>query len=332
MKQQPHLRRALCIALAGTFGGLFAANVQAQAAANWPTQAVKVVVGYPAGTSPDIVARMVTEPLAKLLGQPVIVENKAGAGGNIGVDVVARAEDNHTFGFTTNGPLTTAPVLYRKLPYDVDRDLRLLSLAATSAQVLVVSNGMGAKTLPEFLAYAKANKGAVAYGSIGVGSGSHLTGELFAAQTGIEMLHVPYQGFPQVTTAILGGQIQAAFMAPSGALAQAKAGKLQVLGVTSAKASAIVPGVPSVAEAANVPNFKSELWIGAFAPKSMPEAIQARLATEIAKILHTPEVRDKLAAIGWEAVGSTPAELRERVVADTKVWGDVIKRANVSIE
>ncbi|MEO8279450.1 MAG: tripartite tricarboxylate transporter substrate binding protein [Ideonella sp.] len=331
MTQKTHLRRALCLAIAASLGGMFSLNAHAQAA-NWPTQVVKVVVGFPAGSSPDIVARLVTEPLSKVLGQPVIVENKPGAGGNIGVDTVARADDNHTFGFTTNGPLTTSPVLYRKLPYDVEKDLRLLSLAATSTQVLVVSNGLSVKTLPELLAYSKANKGALSYGSVGVGSGSHLTGELFAAQTGIDMLHVPYQGFGQVTSAIVGGQIQVAFMAPSGALAQAKAGKLQVLAVTSAKASASVPGVPTVAEAANIPNFKAELWIGAIAPKSMPDAIQTRLTTEINKILHSPDVQTKLAALGWEAVGSTPAEMRDRIVADTKLWGDVIKRANVKVE
>ncbi len=331
MNIQSQLRRAICLAMAGSAGALLASHTQAQTA-NWPTQVVKVVVGFPAGSSPDIVARMVTEPLAKVLGQTVIVENKPGAGGNIGVDAVARADDNHTIGFTTNGPLTTAPVLYKKLPYDVEKDLRLLTLAASSAQVLVVSNNLSVKTLPELLAYSKANKGALTYGSVGVGSGSHLTGELFAAQTGVEMLHVPYQGFGQVTTGIIGGQIQVAFMAPSGALAQAKAGKLQVLAVTSAKASDSAPGVPTVAEAANVPNFKAELWIGAIAPKAMPDAIQTRLTTEMNKILQSKEVRDKLAAIGWEAIGSTPAEMRDRVVADTKLWGDVIKRANVKVE
>ena len=331
MNKQTHLRRALCLAIAGSLGGMLTFNAQAQSA-HWPTQVVKVIVGYPAGSSPDIVARLVTEPLAKALGQAVIVENKPGAGGNIGVDMIARAEDNHTFGFTTNGPLTTSPVLYRKLPYAVEKDLRLLSLAATSTQVLVVSNALSVKTLPELLAYSKANKGALSYGSIGVGSGSHLTGELFAAQTGVDMLHVPYQGFGQVTTAIIGGQIQVAFMAPSGALAQAKAGKLQVLAVTSAKASDSAPGVPTVAEAANVPNFKAELWIGAIAPKSMPDAIHTRLTTEMNKILQSKDVHDKLAAIGWDAVGSTPAEMRDRVVADTKLWGDVIKRANVQVE
>ncbi len=301
-------------------------------AASWPTQPVKVIVGFPAGSSPDLVARTISEPLSQLLGQPVIVDNKPGAGGNIGTDAVAKATDNQTFGITINGPLTTAPKLYRKLPYDVDNDLRLLSLAAVSPQVLVVDNELPVQTVPEFLAYAKAQKPSLAFGSVGIGSGSHLTAELFAAQTGIDLLHVPYQSFPQVTNAIVGHQIKVAFMAPSGALAQAKAGKVKVLAVTSAKASDAAPGLPTVADAANLPGFKAELWIGAIAPKSMPEPIADKLAGAIAKILHSPETRDKLALQGWEAIGSTPKEMAERVAADTTMWGDVIKRAKVEIE
>ncbi len=301
-------------------------------AANWPTQPVKVIVGFPAGSSPDLVARTISEPLAQLLGQPVIVDNKPGAGGNIGTDAVAKATDNQTFGITINGPLTTAPKLYRKLPYDVDKDLRLLSLAAVSPQVLVVDNELPVQTVTEFLKYAKEQKSSLAFGSVGIGSGSHLTAELFAAQTGIDLLHVPYQSFPQVTNAIVGHQIKVAFMAPSGALAQAKAGKVKVLAVTSAKASDAAPGVPTVADAANLPGFKAELWIGAIAPKSMPEPIADKLASAIAKILNSPETRDKLALQGWEAVGSTPKEMAERVQTDTTMWGDVIKRAKVEIE
>ena len=301
-------------------------------AANWPTQPVKVVVGFPAGSSPDLVARTISEPLSQLLGQPVIVDNKPGAGGNIGTDAVAKATDNQTFGITINGPLTTAPTLYRKLPYNIDKDLRLLSLAAVSPQVLVVDADLPVQTVPEFITYAKAQQPSLAFGSVGIGSGSHLTAELFAAQTGIDLLHVPYPGFAQVTNAIVGHQIKVAFMAPSGALAQAKAGKVKVLAVTSAKASAAAPGLPTVAEAANLPNFKAELWIGAIAPKSMPEPIADKLAGAIAKILNTPETRDKLAQQGWEAVGSTPKEMAERVQADTTMWGDVIKRAKVEIE
>ena len=324
---------ALTLTTLGSIAALAAATTTANAQnADWPTQPVRVIVGFPAGSSPDLVARTVAEPLAKALGQPVIVENKPGAGGNIGTDAVAKATDNQTFGFTINGPLTTAPKLYRSLPYDVDKDLRLLSLAAVSAQVLVVDAALPVQTLPELVEYAKTHKPSLAYGSVGVGSGSHLTAELFAAQTGIDLLHVPYQSFPQVTNAILGHQIQLAFMAPSGALVQAKAGKLKMLAVTSAQPSPTVPGVPTVAAAAQLPNFKAELWVGAIAPASMPQPIADRLTKEIDKILHTPEVREKLALQGWQAVGSTPQQMAQRVQSDTALWGDVIKRANVTLD
>ena len=301
-------------------------------AANWPTQPVKLIVGFPAGSSPDLVARTISEPLAQMLGQPVVVDNKPGAGGNIGTDAVAKATDNQTFGITINGPLTTAPKLYRKLPYDVDKDLRLLSLAAVSPQVLVVDADMPVQTVPDFLKYAKAHKPSLAFGSVGIGSGSHLTAELFATQTGLDLLHVPYQSFPQVTNAIVAHQIQVAFMAPSGALAQAKAGKVKVLAVTSAKPSDAAPGLPTVADAAHLPGFEAELWIGAIAPKSMPQPIADKLTQAIEKILHSPETREKLALQGWDAVGSTPKEMAERVQADTRLWGDVIKRADIKIE
>lgn len=330
-----HLPKALrggSMALTAAIAAIALHGTQAQAQGSWPTQTVKVVVGFPAGSSPDMVARFVAEPLAKALGQSVIVENKPGAGGNIGVDAVARATDDHTFGFTTNGPLTTSPALYRKLSYDVDKDLRPLSLAAVSGQVLVIDPKLPVQTVPEFLAFAKAQKGGVSYGSVGVGSGSHLTAELFAAQTDTPILHVPFQGFGQVTTAIIGSTIQAAFMAPSGAIAQAKAGKLRVLAITSSKASASAPGVPTVAESARLPNFQAELWIGTIAPKSMPDAIAARLTAEIQKILHSAEVREKLAQQGWDAIGSTPQEMQARVNADTRMWGEVIKRAKIQID
>ncbi len=323
---------ALTLTTLGSIAALAASTAASAQSADWPTQPVKVIVGFPAGSSPDLVARTVAEPLAQALGQPVIIDNKPGAGGNIGTDAVAKATDNQTFGFTINGPLTTAPKLYKKLPYDVDKDLRLLSLAAISAQVLVVDADLPVQTLPELVEYAKTHKPSLAYGSVGVGSGSHLTAELFAAQTGIELLHVPYQSFPQVTNAILGHQIQVAFMAPSGALAQAKAGKLKMLAVTSTQTSPTVPGVPTVAAAAQLPNFKAELWVGAIAPKSMPQPIADRLSAEIEKILHAPEVREKLALQGWQAVGSTPQQMVQRVDSDTALWGDVIKRADVTLD
>jgi len=319
------------LVLAALWSGLAAGGAHG-ADAPWPSQPVKLVVGFPAGTSPDMVARLIAEPLSQKLGKPVIVENKPGAAGNIGVDLVARATDGHTFGVTAHGPLTTSALLYPKLPYDVARDLQPLSLAAVSPQILVVDPKLPYSTLGELVADARAHRKEISYGSVGVGSGSHLTGELFGQEAGVRMMHVPYQGFPQVTMAVMSGQIQSGFMAPSGAIEQAKAGKVRVLGVTSAQPSPLAPGVPTVAQAAGLPGFSAELWIGAYAPRAMPAPVAAMLAKEINAILRSAPVRAKLATQGWEATGGTPAEMAARIEADTRRWGEVIKRLGLKLE
>ncbi|TFZ01241.1 Bug family tripartite tricarboxylate transporter substrate binding protein [Ramlibacter rhizophilus] len=328
---QGFTRRATLAAIACLSAVALPALAQQGEGSGWPRQVVKLIVGYPAGTSPDLVARAISDPLSQRLGQPVIIENRPGAGGNIGVDLVAKARDNHTFGITTNGPLTTAPKLYPNLPYDVKKDIQPLSLTATSPLVLVTGTQVPADNLKDFIAMAKAKPGSVTYGSIGVGSGSHLTMELFANRAGIEALHVPYQGFPAVTSAILGGQIQSGFMAPSGALAQARAGKVKLLGITSPSRSTLAPEVPSIAEAGNMPGFSAELWTAAIAPASMPRPIAQRLSREITEILRLPEVRQRLFEQGWQPVGTAPEGLTNRIAADTKVWNDVITKANVKV-
>lgn len=299
---------------------------------DWPSRPVRLIVGYPAGTSPDTVARVIQPALSQALGQPVVVENKPGAGGNIGVDAVVRATDGHTFGITTNGPLTTAPQLYAKLPYDVSKDVKPLSLAATSALVLVTDINVPAQTAKEFIAWGKAQANAVSFGSIGAGTGSHLTMELFASRAGLKMLHVPYQGFPQVTQAIIAHDVQSGFMAPSGALVQAKAGKVKVLAISSSERSPQFPDVPTIAEAAGLPDFNAELWIAAFAPPNLAPEHASRLAKEINAVLQRPDVRGKLAEQGWDARGSSPETLARRIAVDTKLWGQVIKQSNVRIE
>lgn len=308
------------------------ASVAAPAAEAWPSRPVRLVVGYPAGTSPDLVARAIQPALSQALGQPVVIENKPGAGGNIGVDQVVRATDGHTFGMTTNGPLTTSRKLYPKLPYDVAKDINPLSLAATSAQVLVTDANVPAKTAKEFVAWGKAQRDGVTFGSIGVGTGSHLTMELFARRAGVKMLHVPYQGFPQITQAMIAHDLQSAFMAPSGAIEQANAGKVRVLGISSAQRSPQFPDVPTIAEAAGLPGFNAELWIAAFAPTSMPPEIATRLAKEINAVLMRSDVRAQLAAQGWDARGESPQALARRIADDTRLWGQIIEQANVRIE
>ena len=300
--------------------------------AAWPTQNVRIIVGYPSGASPDTLARLVADPLSRVLGKPVVVENKPGAAGNLGVDAVVRSTDGHTFGITTFGPLTTSKHLFKKLPYDPATDVLPLSLSATSPLVLVCDINLPPTSLKDFVAWAKGQPDGVTYGSIGLGTGSHLAMELFASKTGIRVLHVPYPGIPQVTTAILGHQVQTAFMPPSGALAQAKAGKLRMLAVSSAQRWPLMPDLPTVAEAAGLADFRGELWIGAFGPVTMPPEAAARLGTEINAILKQPEVREKLLQQGWEVVGGGSDVLRRRMADDTALWTRVIQEAKVPAE
>ena len=298
----------------------------------WPTRPVHIVVGYPPGTSPDTVARLVAEPLARALGQPVVVDNKPGAGGNLGVDAVVRANDAHTFGITTNGPLTTARQLVESLPYDPIKDVRPLSLAATSPLVLICDPALPPKNLKELIAWAGEQKDGVTYGSIGQGSGSHLTMELFASKAKIRMVHVPYQGFPQVVKAILGQQVQCGFMAPSGALAQANAGKVRMFAVSSLRRSPLLPDVPTVAEAGGLSEFRADLWIAAIAPAKMSADVAARLSKEINAALQQPEVRDKLLQQGWQVIGAGPENLSKRIGDDTALWTAVIRQAKIRAE
>ena len=298
----------------------------------WPTQTVRIIVGYPPGASPDTVARLLADPLSRALGKAVIVENKQGAAGNLGVDAVVRSSDGHTFGITTFGPLTTSKKLFKNLPYDPVKDVTPLSLAVTSPLVLVCDVNLPPISLKEFLTWAKGQPDGVTYGSIGVGTGSHLAMELFASRSGIKVVHVPYQGIPQVTTAILSHQVQAAFMPPSGALAQSKAGKLRMLAVSAPQRWPLMPDLPTVAESADLPDFKGELWIGAFGPATMPPAVAARLSVEIDTVLKQTEIHDQLLSQGWQVVGGGADVLRRRMANDTVLWGRVIQEAKVPTE
>ncbi|MEO8805174.1 MAG: tripartite tricarboxylate transporter substrate-binding protein, partial [Burkholderiaceae bacterium] len=215
----------------------------------WPSRPIKLVVPFPPGSSPDIIGRLLAEPLGQALGQSVIVDNKPGAGGNIGTGAVAKAEpDGYTFLFTIQGPLVTAPLLSANLNYDPLKDLAPVTLVATSPNVLVVDPKLGANTLADFVRIAKEKGGQLNYGSVGNGSAAHLAMELFKARAGLDIVHVPYQGFPQVVNAILAGQVQAGFMVPGIAMGQVRAGKLKALGVTTLGRSGSLPDLPSFVE------------------------------------------------------------------------------------
>lgn len=301
-------------------------------AAPWPTQSVRIVVGYPPGSSPDTLARLLADPLARVLGKPIIIENRPGAAGNLGVDVVVKSTDGHTFGLTTQGPLTTSKLLFKKLPYDPARDVLPLSLLATSPLVLVCDIDLPLTSLKEFVAWASGQARGVTYGSIGIGTGSHLTMELLASKTGMRLVHVPYQSIPQVTTAMLSHQVQAAFMPPSGAIEQAKAGKLRMLAVSSAQRSSLLPELPTVAEVMGTGGFRAEVWLAAFGTVAMSAEAAARLSAEINTIVKQPDIRERLRLQGWKVVGGGPDELRLRISDDTAVWRRVIQEAKVPTE
>ena len=310
---------------------LVALSAGAAAAQDWPTGPVRVVVGFPAGSSPDTLARLITQPLTQRLGQPVIVDNKPGAGGAIGVQQMLVAGNDHTFGVTINGPLTTSQRMVDDLGYDTATDIAPVALIATSPLVLGVGAGMEVDDLAGFVELAKSRPGDLTYGSVGQGSGAHLTAELFSGATGIEMLHIPFTSYAEVTTSILGGEIDAGFMAHSAALPHVEAGTMKVLGITSAEPSALAPDLPVMAGQAGLPaDFRAELWNAFIAPAGTDPAVVARLNTEINTILTDPEVQKKLLDMGWQAAGGTPEDLAKRITDDTAMWGAVIDKVGVA--
>lgn len=305
--------------------GLSPLPVWAQDAA-WPTGPVHVYVGFPAGSSPDTLARLITEPLAQRLGQPVVVENKAGAGGVIGIQqMLAAKRDNHVFGVTINGPLTTSARLTPDLGYDVATDIAPVALIATSPLVLAMAADAAPADVAGFIEAAKAEPEAISYGSVGQGSGAHLTAELFADAAGVEMLQIPFASYAEVTTSILGHEIDAGFMAPSAALPHVEAGTMKILGVTSAEPFALLPDAPVIAGQAGLPaDFNAELWNAFIAPAGTELAVIEKLNSEINEILADPEVQQKLLAMGWQAQGGTADDLAKRIADDTTLWGAVI--------
>ena len=299
-------------------------------AALWPTKPIRLVVGFPGGSSPDLTARALAEPLSKALGQPVIVDNRPGASGNIAADLVAKATDGHTIGLMINGNLTIAKLLNTKTPYDPFKDLAPVSLVATAPLVLTVqaSYAGGAQN---FVKVGLQAGNTWSYGSPGQGTVAHLGMELLKAQTGLSPVHVPYPGNPQVANAIMGGQIQLALLPPGLAMAQVRAGRLKAIAVTSAGRSTLVPELPSLAEL-GIKGFDLEVWNAVAVPATMPQAVVSRLATLTSDISRTPEMRQRLFAQGWQVVGSSPEGLAIRMRQDAAMLSDVIGRQRIRIE
>jgi len=298
----------------------------------WPARPIRLIVPFPPGSSPDLIARVVAEPLAQALGQAVVVDNKPGAGGNLGTGLAARAEpDGYTFLFTIQGPLVTAPLLSRNLGYDPLKDLLPVTLVATSPNVLVVDPKLGVETLADFVRVAKAKRGQLNYGSVGNGSAAHLAMESFKARAGLDLVHVPYQGFPQVVNAILSGQVQAGFMVPGIAIGQVRAGKLKALGVTTLGRFGGLPEMPTFVEQGYA-GFEAISWQAVLAPARTPKPVVDRVSAELLRIIKTDEVRGKILAQYFSAAGTAPEALAGLMKTERERWGKVIAAAGVQPE
>ncbi|MBZ4211371.1 MAG: tripartite tricarboxylate transporter substrate binding protein [Comamonadaceae bacterium] len=321
----------LAIAALSTWAAAQNPVKEAAAAASWPSKTVRIIVGFPAGSSPDLTARTLAEPLSRALGQSIIVENKVGAGGNIAADYVAKASDDHTIGLMINGNMTIAKLLNPKLNYDPLKDLTPISLIGVSPLVLTAPVGAAGATAQEFLAAARSAGDKWSYGTPGVGTVGHIGMEWLKSKAGINPVHVPYPGYPQVANAMLGGQLQLAMLPPALALAQIKAGKLRAIGVTSSGRSTLVPELPSMSEA-GVQGFSLEIWNAVAAPNSMPKPVVAKLSELFSDIARSPEMRQKLFQQGWQVQGTSAEGLANRVKADTALLGGVITMRNIKVE
>jgi len=305
---------------------LAAAPAFAQA---YPMRPIALLVPWAAGGSTDILARIVAQHLHQSMGQPVIIENRTGASGNIGTLAAARAApDGYTLLFNTMSVHTMNHALFANMPFDGVKDFSPVTLLAYVTNTMVVHPSVPANTVAEFITYAKANPGKIAYASSGPGSTNHLCAALLEKMAGIEMLHVPYRGGAPAVADTVGGQCQLFFTAGTQSLEHVKAGRLKLLALTEAKRSALLPDVPIVAEA--VPGYEMTVWYGAFGPAGLPGEIVARLNSEIGRTLFLPEVKGRMADIAVEVASSTPEELRERMRKDAEKWGGIIKNIGIT--
>ena len=332
-----NLRRRCClaslslVAFCAIASGVLAQNVSKKTApvASWPTKPVRILVGFPGGSTPDMAARTLAEPLSKVLGQPVIIENKPGASGNIAADQVAKATDDHTLGVVINGNLTSAKLLFSKLPYDPAVDFTPISLLTTAPLVLVAPTNLPSGSA--FFDAARSGGNTWNYGSVGNGSVGHLGMELLKSKAGdLTAVHIPYQGNPQVVTALLGGQIQMALVPPGIALPQIRAGKLKAIGLTSGR-SPLATEIAPLADA-EIRNFNLEVWTALVGPANLSKAARTKLNAEISTIIRDADTRQKLFNQGWQAVGTSPDGLTSRMKSEAAIMGGIIALRNIKIE
>jgi tripartite-type tricarboxylate transporter receptor subunit TctC len=301
-------------------------------AQQYPSKPIRIIVAYTPAGATDILARVIGQKMSESFGQPVIIDNRPGANGNIGTDVAAKATpDGHTLIMVTAGTHGINPSLYRKLPWDAVKDFAPVSLVAMVPNILVVNNSVPVKSVKDFIAYLKANPNKFNYGTPGNGSTAHLSMEMFKTATGTSIQHIPYKGSAGVMADVIGGQIIATLDNLPPYMQQVKAGKLRALAVSAAKRSPAVPDIPTIAES-GVPGYNSGSWFGLLAPAGTPKPVIDKLATETQRILKLPDVAERLSGLGAESVGDRPEQFAAHIKSEIAKWAKVIKDANVELQ
>ena len=320
------------ILLTALLAGASLLHATGAAAQAWPTRPVRLVVPYAPGSSPDVLARLVNEKVSARLGQPIVVENRAGAGGNIGTDHVAKAApDGYTFLVSTNGPLVYNTVINKKLPYDPFTDLAPVTLAGSQPNVCAVSNDLKATTVKQWVELMRANPGKFNYSSIGMGSMSHLSIEIIKLRTKSYAVHLPYASSPQAVTAILQGDVQFACVPPVAVMPQARAGKVRALAVTSSERSSLMPDLPTMRES-GFPEIQAIAWMAIMAPGKTPSDIVTRMNREMVAALRDPDTRQKMATQYMEPIASTPEELAKWMRDELARWKPVIEYSGLQAD
>jgi tripartite-type tricarboxylate transporter receptor subunit TctC len=319
-------RRRFNLGLAAALAAPAAAFAQ-----DWPGKPIRLIVPYPPGGFTDVTARLIGQKLGERLGQTVVVDNKSGANGTLGVDALAKSPaDGYTLAVVIAAHAANT-TLYAKLPYDPRKDLAAVSLIGISPLVAAVNNDAPFKSVPELIAYAKKNPGKVSFGSSGNGSAVHLTTELLKSVTGADMVHIPYRGAAAALTDLMGGQIQLFMDAAQGLIQPGRGGKVRLIGVAAEKRLPVLPEVPTFIEQ-GLTGFTGSTWAGLLAPAGTPQPILRRVSEEVAQIVRMDEVKARLDAMGTIPVGSSPAEFDAFINAETAKWGKVIREAKVVLE
>ena len=317
-------------AATGFTAALMMVMASAALAQTYPNRPIRIVVPYPAGGATDQMARIISGPLSELLGQPVIIENKAGAGGAIGTDAVAKAApDGYTLTFGNAGPNSMGPAI-RKAPYDPIKDLAPISFVANVPLFLAVHPSLPVNNVKELIELVKANPGKYNFGSVGIASASHLIGEYFNFVTGLKMVHVPYKGGAPAMLGFIGGEVQVMFMTGLDGLQHARAGKLKVLAIATEKPTELAPGVPVVAD--TVPGFNGAVWFGLLAPAGTPPEVMARLHDAVVKTVARPNVKKAFGDLSADAVANTPPEFARVIAAELAQWSRVVKESGAKFE